>query len=168
MSCRHISTCLYTSSCVLGIHTLAQASGLMCQGCGESLIMSDMIDISGLDKAAVLAVLFNASAPNGMGFAQASRGPSVMTIEDAEEIIKGIDSTNQHYYLEFDYLLGRPLKLNISEDSFDASVFDYYNGGTGTARRWIDELRHTGEVDSTELRSHHKELLALRRVSLDH
>ena len=32
--------------------------------------MSDnkMVDISGLDKAAVLAVLFNASAPGGMGF----------------------------------------------------------------------------------------------------
>ncbi len=118
--------------------------------------MSDgMVDISGLSKAAVLAALFNASAPAGMGFLRAQNGPDVMTEEDAQQYVNNGTSPdpgsrwpNEHLY--FDYLIGRPLKVNISDDSFDPRGFERDNGGPGTAQRVIDRLRATGEVTSEE------------------
>jgi hypothetical protein len=91
------------------------------------------IDITGLSKAQVLAALFNASAPQGMGVLQAGRGPQVMDLEFAEEITRE--------YLVFDYLFGRPLKLDLSGQSFDPRLFDLDNGGAGTAQLIIDRLR---------------------------
>ena len=93
------------------------------------------VDISGLSKAQVLMALFNASAPQGMGMLQASRGPQVMDLQTAEQIIKD--------YLSFDYLYGRPLKLDLSGSSFDPWGFDRDNGGDGTAQKIIDQLRTT-------------------------
>ncbi len=129
--------------------------------------MSDkqMVDISGLDKAAVLAVLFNASAPGGMGFLQAGRGPSVMTVEDAQQIIEGGGSPDPgfpHGNLRYDYLFGRPLKVNLEGDEFNPWGFDRDNGGAGTAQWLIDELRSNGQVDSDELGDHRKGLLLER------
>lgn len=126
---------------------------------------SQMVDISGLDKAAVLAVLFNASAPGGMGFLQAGRGPSVMTVEDAEQLISQGGSQDPgpvHQPLRYDYLFGRPLKVNLEDDEFDPWGFDRDNGGAGTAQRLIDELRSSGQVDSDELSDHRKGLLLER------
>lgn len=129
--------------------------------------MSDrqMVNISGLDKAAVLAVLFNASAPGGMGFLQAQFGPSVMTVEDAEQVIHNGGSPDPGFprgNLSYDYLFGRPLKVNLENDEFDPWGFDRDNGGTGTAQRLIDELRSSGQVNSDELSDHRKGLLLER------
>lgn len=129
--------------------------------------MSDrqMVNISGLDKAAVLAVLFNASAPGGMGFLQAGNGPSVMTVEDAERVINNGGSPDPgfpHGNLSYDYLFGRPLKINLEKDEFDPWGFDRDNGGTGTAQRLIEELRNSGQVNSDELSDHRKGLLLER------
>ena len=93
------------------------------------------IDISGLPKAQVLAALYNASAPQGMGVLQAANGPQVMDIQTAEEITR--------QYLEFDYLFGRPLKVDLSGLSFDPFLFDRDNGGNGTAHKIIELLRTT-------------------------
>ena len=110
------------------------------------------INISDLDKAEVLATLFNASSPAGMGFLQAGNGPTVMSIEDAQAIIDRGTSPDfgSHFKrdLYFDYLYGRPLKLNLANDSFDPWGFDRDNGGTGTAERLISELRNSGAIDS--------------------
>lgn len=46
-----------------------------------------MITIKGLHKADVLAALFNASRPMGMGLLQAANGPSTMTREWASELL---------------------------------------------------------------------------------
>lgn len=129
--------------------------------------MSDrqMVDISGLDKAAVLALLFNASAPGGMGFLTAQFGPSVMTVEDAEYVIHDGDSPDPDFpqgNLSYDYLFGRPLKIDLEGDEFDPWGFDRDNGGTGTAQRLIDEFRRSGQVNSDELSDHRKELLTER------
>jgi len=116
--------------------------------------MTEMIDITGLDKAAVLATLFNASAPAGMGFLQAGNGPKVMTIDDARQIIGNGDDPDYGGFhagsLYYDYLFGRPLKLDLSGDTFNPWGFDRDNGGDGTAKLLIDALR-TAEVvnDST-------------------
>lgn len=134
--------------------------------------MSDrqMVNISDLDKAAVLAVLFNASAPGGMGFLQAGFGPSVMTVEDAEQVIDNGGSPDPgfpHGNLSYDYLFGRPLKVDLRGDEFDPWGFDRDNGGTGTAQRLIDQLRSSGQVNSDELSDHRKGLL-LERSALTH
>lgn len=115
--------------------------------------MSDLIDISGLDKAAVLAALFNASAPQGLGFLQSGRGPQTMTTAVAKGFI------DQQGNLHFDYVLGRPLKCNLDGDEFDPWGYDRDNGGEGTAKKVIDRLRETSEVDSTESQEHHAALL---------
>ena len=91
------------------------------------------VDITGLSKGQVLAALFNASAPQGMGVLQAANGPQVMDIQTAEEITR--------QYLEFDYLFGRPLKVDLSGQSFDPMLFDRDNGGNGTAQKIINQLR---------------------------
>lgn len=122
-----------------------------------------MVNISGLDKAAVLAVLFNASTPSGMGFLQAQHGPSVMTIEDAKKVIgNGGGEHGPLTGLGFDYLFGRPLKVNLTKDEFDPWGFDRDNGGPGTAQRLIEELRNNGQVNSDDLSDHRKELLKER------
>lgn len=131
--------------------------------------MSDMVNIAGLDKAAVLATLFNASAPGGMGFFQAQHGPSVMTTEDARQLIEDGGSAESGIYhgnLSYDYLFGRPLKINLEGDEFDPWGFDRDNGGTGTAQRLIEKLRETSQVDSPELSEHRHQLLDERSAGL--
>lgn len=107
-----------------------------------------MIDISGLDKAEILATLYNHSAPMGMGVLQARSGE--MTTEIARAIINGghegrdygIQEGHPAYRkLYFDYLFGRPLKIDLSGDSLDPWGYDRDNGGEGTAERLISELR---------------------------
>ncbi len=46
-----------------------------------------MISINGLDKAAVLAALYNASRPQGMGFMHYD--PKPMEVEEARTLLRG-------------------------------------------------------------------------------
>ncbi len=106
--------------------------------------MSDeSIDISGIDKAVLLAALYNNSRPMGMGFLQARSG-AMSAEEAAEEIKRGDDSARMFgnkTELYFDYLRGRPLKSNISGDTFRPWGYDRDNGGPGTAAKIIAKLR---------------------------
>lgn len=96
------------------------------------------IDIKDLDRAAVLATLYNASAPRGLGFMQFDDNP--FTVETARE-----ELARRTY---FDYLRGRPLKVDLSsEGEFDPRGFDRDNGGDGTAALLIDQLRESGDVN---------------------
>ncbi len=93
----------------------------------------DEVDIRGLSKALVLAAMFNASRPQGMGFISSLSGPDSLDIEAAEkEIAKSLD---------FDYLFGRPLKFDLTGDSFDPWGYDRDNGGPGAAQEIIDRVR---------------------------
>lgn len=117
--------------------------------------MTDSIDITGLDKAAVLAALFNASAPQGFGFLQAGNGPQVMSLEDAQVMIDlapapMIPGMTDERALEYDYVLGRPLKVSLGGDEFNPWGFDRDNGGPGSAQKVIDRLRATSQVDTPE------------------
>lgn len=90
-----------------------------------------MINIEGLDKAEVLAGLYNNSKPLGMGFLHYK--PTNMTIEEARELLKE--------YTAFDYLHGRVMKINLTSDiEFEEYLYDRDNGG-GAAQRVIDRLR---------------------------
>lgn len=85
-----------------------------------------MIKIAGVNKAFVLAALYNASRVQGMGVIQAafrdSKGlPYIMPVKEAEELLK------EHTY--FDYLYGRVMKVDLSSDEeFDERLYDRDNG----------------------------------------
>lgn len=90
-----------------------------------------MIDIKGLNKAEVLAALYNNSKPQGLGFLHFD--PKEMKAAEAEEILK------QTTY--FDYLKGRVMKVDLSsDDGFEEWLYDRDNGN-GAAERAIDSLR---------------------------
>lgn len=92
---------------------------------------TDIIDISGLDKGAVLAALYNASRVQGMGFLQAKSGE--MTPEEGAEIIARMG-------LYFDYLHGKVLKIDLAGDTLDPRLYDR-DLGQGAAARAIEGLR---------------------------
>lgn len=108
-----------------------------------------MINIEGLDKADVLAVLYNTSRPKGMGFIQAGAfGPFDMTREQAQHVLdaqSNIPNYQSPFY--FDYLYGRPLKVDLTSDvELDERHFDDNNTEHGTAAEAIDHLRTTGNI----------------------
>ena len=90
-----------------------------------------MIDTTGLKKSAVLATLYNASKPQGLGFLQFD--PAPMTEEEAEEILK----TGTY----FDYLKGRVMKVDLKDDTgFEEYLYDRDNGHDA-AQKAINHLR---------------------------
>lgn len=96
------------------------------------------VSIMGLNKAAVLAALYNNSKVLGMGILHATGKP--MLIEEAQEIIdEGIFS--------FDYLHGKVMKVDIEGDEFSSWGYDRDNG-ENTAETVIQRLRETGEISS--------------------
>lgn len=94
--------------------------------------MSDTIDISKLDKAEVLAALYNASKQHGMGFLHA-RGRDAMTTEQAKEEL----AANPRG--KFDYLHGRAMKIYLAEDNLEVWIYDRDNG-KGAAQRALQPL----------------------------
>lgn len=106
------------------------------------MAMENGIDISGLNKAAVLTALYNAAKPQGWGWIEYS--PAPLTIEQAERLLDG-----QTY---FDYVQGRVLKVNLAGDAFDPWLYDRDNG-QGAARRAIDGLK-SSEQDMQECELH--------------
>lgn len=90
------------------------------------------VNIEGLSKASVLAALYNASKPQGMGYLQFT--PQDMTEAEAFALLK-VQGTY------FDYLKGRAMKVELSNDAnFDARGYDRDNG-EGAAQRAVDKLR---------------------------
>lgn len=104
-----------------------------------------MISIDGLDKALVLAALYNASRPLGMGFVHYD--PTPMSRDEAAAILEQSQS--------FDYLKGRVMKVNLRGDEFDPWGYDRDNGD-GAAAAAIDALRREGP-DGSDIRSAHAE-----------
>lgn len=104
------------------------------------------VSIVGLNKADVLAALYNASRPQGMGFLHYN--PTPMTREQAQAILDR-DQTN------FDYLSGRVMKLDLSSDDVNVWAYDRDNGA-GTAERAINSLREQGDANSVDIQTIHK------------
>jgi hypothetical protein len=97
----------------------------------------DAIDITGLDKAAVLAALYNASQPLGMGFLN-PLAREALTIEGAREILADCEKDGDYY---FDYLQGRVMKIDLKDDNeVLVRMYDHDNG-TGAAARAVEALR---------------------------
>ena len=115
--------------------------------------MAERISIEGINKAELLAALYNASAPTGMGFMWAGRAPAKMTAADTQAVIDGRGDDSDEMFskhrgpcLSFDYLHGRPLKVDLRGNDFDPWGFDRDNGGPGTAARIIERLRALAPV----------------------
>ncbi len=102
------------------------------------------ITLAGLNKADVLAALYNASKPQGMGFMHYD--PKPMTREEAEGLLKRTT--------DFDYLKGRVMKVNLSGDELDTWSYDRDNG-QGAAERAIAELRTTSDANSPTIQATH-------------
>lgn len=90
------------------------------------------IDITGLDKAAVLAALYNRAQVQGLGFLQAKSGD--MTTEEAQAIL---DDDDNRY---FDDLYGRVMKVDLKGDEFNSWLYDRDNG-EGAAARALEGLK---------------------------
>lgn len=104
-----------------------------------------MIDISGLSKAAVLAALYNAARPQGMGFLHYS--PQPMSEAEAEGILTEI--------IRFDYLRGRVMKVDLSGDAFEERLYDRDNG-QGAAAFVVGVLRQTGDSNAPAIQEFHR------------
>ncbi len=92
-----------------------------------------MVSTKGLSKAAVLAALYNASRPVGMGFFQFD--PAPMTEEEAVELLENMKPSTY-----FDYLKGRVMKVDLkNDDGFEEWLYDR-DTGAGAAQRAIDAL----------------------------
>lgn len=86
----------------------------------------DTIDISKLDKADVLAALYNASQPLGLGFLHYTSDD--MTSDEARQLVEQAGEPPC-----FDYLKGRVMKVRLTDD-FWPGLYDRDNGAGAAAR----------------------------------
>jgi hypothetical protein len=106
------------------------------------------MNIAGLKKAAVLAALYNASKPQGMGFMHYD--PTPMTEKKAEMILWEGGETY------FDYLKGRVMKIDLSRDEVDTWGYNRDNG-PDAAEKAVAELRKSNQVITPVIVATHKE-----------
>ncbi len=92
-----------------------------------------MIDTTEIDNADVLAALYNASKPLGVGSMHFDSAR--MSGQDAQDIL---DMGQDH----FDYLKGRVMKVKISGNTLDPWGYDRDNG-PGAAQRAITSIKET-------------------------
>ena len=85
----------------------------------------DKINIAEMNKAEVLAKLYNSSKPQGMGFLHYT--PEEMTVLEAQALL----DSGQVY---FDYLQGRVMKIDLSNDMLYVGLYDRDNGVGAAAR----------------------------------
>jgi hypothetical protein len=111
-----------------------------------------MVNIKGLDRAAVLAALYNAARPQGLGFLHYD--PTPMTVEEARQIW---DQYAGKEGLFVDYLKGRVMKVLIprDENELEAELYDRDNS-EGTAALVIWSLRATGDVNNEVIQKIHR------------
>jgi hypothetical protein len=79
------------------------------------------MDITGLDKAEVLAALYNRAKPLGLGFSQYT--PEKMTKEEAQSILDEYGKTKY-----FDYLKGRVIKVDLTNNEIRTDLYNRDNG----------------------------------------
>lgn len=88
--------------------------------------MNTTIDISKLDKAEVLAALYNSSRQQGMGL-MGQKGRLPMTKEEAQAEIDRLMAVDGGR-IYFDYLHGRVMKINLGRNDLSVGLYDRDNG----------------------------------------
>lgn len=109
------------------------------------------MNISDLNKAAVLAALYNGAKPLGMGFLHYD--PEPMTDVEAQTILDEYPTVVLEDYpaivpqhakeIYFDYLKGRVMKIDLAKDEVDTRLYNRDNG-SNAAENIVDRLRLTG------------------------
>lgn len=79
------------------------------------------MDISKLDKAEVLAALYNRARSQGMGLLHYT--PEDMTVEEARLLLK--EQGERPY---FDYVQGRVMKVRLYGDELQTALYNRDNG----------------------------------------
>lgn len=113
----------------------------------ESSLDDDMqvVSIAGLDKADVLAALYNNAKMQGLGISHAE-GSMAMSREQAAHHLAGPGTWIGEPKGCFDYLNGRVMKVDLTGEAFDPRLYDRDNGD-GKAARVVANLRATGSVE---------------------
>lgn len=101
---------------------------------GYNEIEKDVIDISDKDRADVLAALYNASTPVGIGFAQYN--PMPWTREIAEYYFEHFAEPKQDGTVYFKHIMGRPVTCTFDGDLIYVKAYNYENE-QGLAQRAI-------------------------------
>jgi len=130
------------------------------------------VDTTGLEREAVLAALYNAASPHGLGFQHYD--PRPMDIGWAERVINERGNDLMHVLhklnpgtfplprprvtLAFDYVYGRPLKVILMNPKVDVSIYEskHIAGLGGTV---IDILRDTGNPADDAIMTLHNAVL---------
>lgn len=88
----------------------------------------------------MLAALWNHSRQQGMSVLD-TRGAvgKVMTKEQAQEIINSLGSCGFGQHLNFDYLWGRVLKVDLAPNEIDLRLYNRDNGD-GAGEKAIDSI----------------------------
>jgi len=92
--------------------------------------LNNSISIKDLNKADLLAALFNRAQLQGKGIIHYD--PNLMTREIAVKLLKQATC--------FDYIQGRVLKVDLSTSEFDPYLYDRGNG-QGAATEVVEMLR---------------------------
>lgn len=100
--------------------------------------MRTKIDITGIEKATLVASLYNNSKPLGLGFF-AAKNNAEMKAADAQKYL----DNGQTY---FDYLQGRVMKIDVSEDEMDPWGYDRDNG-QGAASKVVEAIRKSQSME---------------------
>ena len=77
-----------------------------------------IIDIKGIDKVKILKALYTGAHPQGIGMLHFIDGG--LSDEEAKNLLQ-----KNNY---FDYLHGRVMKINLSTDKLDTTLYDIDNG----------------------------------------
>jgi len=85
-----------------------------------------MLDIKGMDKAKILAELYNAA--NSIDIDIIKHDATTMSIEEAKELLK-----KQKY---FNVINGRILKVDLRSDILDTYLYDRNNGKGSGYKVW--------------------------------
>lgn len=93
------------------------------------------MDIAGLDKAEVLAALYNRARQQGIGIL-ILRGRRAMTVDEARQ---ELDKNPNGY---FDYLHGRVLKIELNGNELNTFLYNRDNG-PNAAESCIHTLRYS-------------------------
>jgi len=104
------------------------------------------MNIAGLSKAAVLAALYNASRPQGMGFMHYD--PTPMTEGQAQQILDGGTTY-------FDYLMGRVMKIDLATDEVGTWGYNRDNGANA-AENAVEALRRSGNANASDIQQAHQ------------
>ena len=102
-------------------------------------MVDTIVSYAGLDPVEVIYALWKHT--KAVGFGKMHDRPD-LTIEQLRVMIEN-DPTHKKFGIGFDYLLGRPLKINLNEatQTFDSRLFDRDADEAGFGQLVIDELR---------------------------